>query len=141
LIGVGSLFVHDAAPPLVSPGNMFIPVDVLRPILGDLIALGRTGTPPRPWLGLTTNEEGDRLVIQKVTPGSPAASAGLRSNDTIVGVAGQPVSRLAYLYRKIWALGDAGVRVPLDIRRGDQVESISVISMDRYRHLRLNPTF
>jgi len=141
LIGVGSLFVHDAAPPLASPGNMFIPVDVLRPILGDLIALGRTATPPRPWLGLTTNQEGDRLVIQKVAPESPAANAGLRSNDTIVGVAGQPVSRLADLYRKIWALGDAGVRVPLDIRRGDQVESVPVISIDRYRHLRLNPTF
>jgi S1-C subfamily serine protease len=141
LIGVGSLFVHDAAPPLESPGNMFVPVDVLRPILGDLIALGRTSTPPRPWLGLTTHEEGDRLVIRQVTPGSPAANAGLKTNDAIVGVAGQPVSGLADLYRKIWALGDAGVRVPLDIRRGDQVESVPVISMDRYRHLRLNPTF
>jgi S1-C subfamily serine protease len=141
LIGVGSLFVHDAAPPLVAPGNMFIPVDVLRPILGDLIALGRPATPPHPWLGLTTHEEGDRLVIGKVTPDSPAATAGLRTNDTIVGVAGQPVTRLADFYRTIWALGDAGVRVPLDIRRGDQVESVSVVSMDRYRHLRLNPTF
>jgi S1-C subfamily serine protease len=141
LIGVGSLFVHDAAPPLESPGNMFVPVDVLRPILGDLIALGRTSTPPRPWLGLTTHEEGDRLVIRQVTPGSPAANAGLKTNDAIVGVAGQPVSGLADLYRKIWALGDAGVRVPLDIRRGDQVESVPVMSMDRYRHLRLNPTF
>ncbi|KJB93611.1 S1C family serine protease [Skermanella aerolata] len=141
LIGVGSLFVHDAAPPLSMPGNMFIPVDVLRPILGDLIALGRNATPPRPWLGLTTNEEGDRLVIRKVTPGSPAETAGLRSNDAIVGVGGQPVSRLADLYRKIWALGEAGIRVPLDIRRGDRVETITVMSMDRYRHLRLNPTF
>jgi S1-C subfamily serine protease len=141
LIGIGSLFVHDAAPPLSAPGNMFIPVDVLRPILGDLIALGRTSMPPRPWLGITTYEEGGRLVIRQVTPGSPAANAGLRANDAVVGVAGQPVTRLADLYRKIWALGDAGVRVPLDIRRGDQVESISVVSMDRYRHLRLNPTF
>jgi S1-C subfamily serine protease len=76
-----------------------------------------------------------------VTPGGPAANAGLRTNDAIVGVAGQPVTRLADLYRKIWALGDAGVRVPLDIRRGDQVETVPVMSMDRYRHLRLNPTF
>ena len=53
----------------------------------------------------------------------------------------KPVTRLADLYRKIWALGDAGVRVPLDIRRGDQVETVPVMSMDRYRHLRLNPTF
>ena len=141
LIGVGSLFVHDAAPPLAAPGNMFIPVDVLRPILGDLIALGRTSMPPRPWLGLTTHEEGNRLIIRQVTPGGPAANAGLRTNDAIVGVAGQPVTRLADLYRKIWALGDAGVRVPLDIRRGDQVETVPVMSMDRYRHLRLNPTF
>ncbi len=141
LIGVGSLFVHDAAPPLAAPGNMFIPVDVLRPILGDLIALGRISMPPRPWLGLTTHEEGHRLIIRQVTPGGPAANAGLRTNDAIVGVAGQPVTRLADLYRKIWALGDAGVRVPLDIRRGDQVETVPVMSMDRYRHLRLNPTF
>jgi S1-C subfamily serine protease len=141
LIGVGSLFVHDAAPPLSMPGNMFIPVDVLRPILGDLIALGRTASPPRPWLGLTTHEEGDSLIIRQVTPGSPAANAGLRTNDAIVGVAGQPVARLADLYRKIWALGDAGTRVPLDIRRGNQVETVPVMSMDRYRHLRLNPTF
>jgi serine protease Do len=141
LIGVGSLFVHDAAPPLSAPGNMFIPVDILRPILGDLLALGRTSAPSRPWLGLTTYEEGGALVIRQVTPGGPAASAGLRANDAIVGVAGQPVTRLADLYRKIWALGDAGVRVPLDIRRGDQIETVPVMSMDRYRHLRLNPTF
>ncbi|UEM06217.1 S1C family serine protease [Skermanella rosea] len=141
LMGVGSLFVHDAAPPLAAPGNMFIPVDVLRPILGDLLALGRSAESPRPWLGVTTQQAGDRLVIQRVTPDSPAAAAGLRPDDAIVAVGGQPVNRLADLYRKIWALGEAGVSVPLGIQRAGRVETVSVRSIDRLRHLRLKPTF
>ncbi|WP_198038177.1 S1C family serine protease [Skermanella stibiiresistens] len=141
LMGIGSLFVHDAAPPLAAPGNMFIPVDVLKPILGDLLAMGRSAEAPRPWIGVTTREAGGRVVIQRVTPEGPAAAAGLRPDDAVLAVGGQPVTSLAEFYRKIWALGDAGTLVPLEVQRGGRVETLSVRSMDRHRHLRLNPTF
>ena len=38
------------------PGNMFVPIDRLPPILGDLIADGRAAGPARPWLGINTEE-------------------------------------------------------------------------------------
>jgi S1-C subfamily serine protease len=55
LVGVGSLIVGDATGKgQAGPGNMFVPIDKLAPILADLISEGRAQGPPRPWLGLTT---------------------------------------------------------------------------------------
>src|SRR5262245_23979228 len=53
LVGVGSLIVGDATRGSdKAPGNMFVPIDRLPPILGDLISAGRTSGPGRPCLGL-----------------------------------------------------------------------------------------
>jgi hypothetical protein len=38
----------------VIDGNMFVPVDLIEPILGDLVRTGRSADPPRPWLGMYT---------------------------------------------------------------------------------------
>ena len=47
LLGIGSLLVNDALPGRGSlTGNMFVPIDHLKPILTDLIRTGRT-RPPR----------------------------------------------------------------------------------------------
>lgn len=142
LIGIGSLILRDAMPGHKEvAGNMFVPVAALKPILADLLAYGRRQEPPRPWLGVTLREEQGRLLVERVTPDSPAESAGVRAGDQIVGVAGQRFSGLAEFYRKLWGLGPAGVGVPLEVMRGPKLEPLTVPSVDRYRTLKLNPTF
>ncbi|HEY0833873.1 MAG TPA: S1C family serine protease [Azospirillum sp.] len=141
LIGIGSLLVGDAAPGRSLPGNMFVPVNALKEILGDLLAYGRRQDEPRPWLGVSVREEQGRLLVERVTPRGPADSAGLRAGDQIVGVGGQRFQGLADFYRKLWGLGNAGVAVPLEVLRGARLEPLTVTSGDRNRYLKLNPTF
>ncbi len=138
LLGIGSLAVGDAlAGELQLPGNMFVPIDLLKPILGDLLAHGRATGPPRPWLGMFTAEAGGRVFVTRVSTGGPAARAGLGAGDIVLAVDGLPVSSLAELFRRIWALGTAGVDVPLTVVQGTAVREIAVRSADRYSYLRL----
>jgi S1-C subfamily serine protease len=142
LVGVGSLIVGDAAGGGdATPGNMFVPIDRLPPILGDLIADGRPASAPRPWIGVTTTEMHGRLFIGRVTPEGPAEKAGLQRGDVIVGVAGEATSTMAELYRKVWALGAAGTTVPLDVLQGSEKRRIDIQSMNRLDHLKLKSTF
>lgn len=136
LVGVGSLIVGDAGGDR-TPGNMFVPIDRLQPILGDLVAQGRVSGPARPWLGVTANEVDGALVIARVTPASPAERAGLQPGETIARVGGERPRSLADFYRKLWAQGPAGVVVPLELARKDEVRRVDVRSMDRLDHLRL----
>jgi S1-C subfamily serine protease len=142
LVGVGSLVVADAAGRgLASPGNMFVPVDALRPIMADLIAFGRREGAQRPWLGVYAREVGGRVVIAGVAEGGPAAAAGLAPGDAVSAVAGAPVSGLADFYRRVWALGDAGVEVPVRVARGPRQVDLKVASTDRLRWLRLRQSY
>jgi serine protease Do len=120
---------------------MFVPIDRLPPILGDLIADGRAAGPPGPWLGVTTNELHGRLLVSRVTPGGPAEQAGVQRGDIIVGVNGSKATGLADFYRKVRALGSAGVAVPLDVLQNNAVRRVDVKSMNRLDHLRLKSTF
>ncbi|SMH59531.1 S1C family serine protease [Azospirillum agricola] len=140
LVGVGSLLVAQAMEGRGLPGNMFVPISALEPILADLLAYGKRQEPARPWLGVTLREEQGRLLVEKVSPRGPAESAGVRPGDQIVGVGGQRFSGLADFYRKLWGLGPAGVVVPLEVLRGARLEPVTVPSADRVRFLRLNPT-
>jgi S1-C subfamily serine protease len=142
LVGVGSLIVNDASGKGDGvAGNMFVPIDRLTPILGDLIADGRASSPPHPWLGLATDQRDTGLVVMRVVPGGPAEKAGLKHGDVIARVAGQSPDGLVDFYRKIWALGGAGVVVPLDVVRGREMRHIDVPSINRLDHLRLKSTF
>ena len=141
LVGIGSLFIRDAVPGKQIPGNMFVPVSALEPVFGDLLAYGRRQGAARPWLGVSVREEGSGLLVERVTPGGPAESAGVRPGDRIVGIGDDAFTSLAEFYRKIWALGPAGVQVPLRVLRGQQMQPTTVISGDRYQYLRLNPTY
>ncbi len=140
LLGIGSLQVPEAIPGQPVPGNMFVPIDLLKPILPDLAQKGRSGARRRPWLGVQMEEVGGHVVVRRVSRGGPAARSGLEVGQLIAGVGGAPVAGLADLYRKVWALGAPGVSVPLNILKGVRVEEVSVVSGDRYDYLRLKPT-
>jgi S1-C subfamily serine protease len=139
LVGVGSLIVGNAAGG--SPGNMFVPIDRLPPIMADLLVAGRVQGPARPWLGLTTEEAGGRLLIGRVAPGGPAEKAGVQKGDVVVGVGGRPATGLADFYRQVWSLGAAGTVVPLDVLQNNEKRRLDLKSMDRMDHLKLKSTF
>jgi S1-C subfamily serine protease len=142
LVGVGSLIVGNTTGRVDNtPGNMFVPIDKLTPVLADLIADGRPSGAARPWLGITTTEARGRLVVGQVTPGGPAEKAGISRGDEIVGVNGVAAKTLAEFYRQIWAQGAAGVTVPLDVIQNNNSRRVEVPSMNRLDHLKLKSTF
>jgi serine protease Do len=142
LLGIGSLIVPDAGgPDTQSPGNMFVPIDLLKPILEDLIAKGRRSGPARPWLGINADEFRGRLVIGRVSPDGPAERAGLKSGDIVLAVGGEEVTTLAEFYRKIWGRGPAGSEVPLKVVQGAQVKELTVRSIDRIEYFRPSKTY
>lgn len=131
LVGLGSLALegrdqNNEARPL----NMFVPAELLPPILDDL-ARGRSPHPPRPWLGVFAQEMENHIVIVGVSPKGPAARAELRAGDLILAINGRPVSDLSAFYDALWGLGEAGVTVPLKILREGDAFDMEVRSMDR----------
>ncbi len=138
LVGIGSLQLqHEADGGHVVPLNMSVPIDLLKPILDDLLTLGRVSQPPRPWLGLYASEvEGDQVAIIGLAGDAPAQRAGLRAGDLVHAVAGQPVTSLASFYQTIWALGPAGVDITLTLDREGDLFDVSIRSADRTRFMR-----
>ena len=141
LIGVGSLAVGDAMGGQRVPGNMFVPIDLLKPILGNLIAQGRAGDKPRPWLGVNTQDLQGKLMVTRVSPESPADKAGLAAGDIILGVRGEQLRGHADFYRKLWSSGDAGAEIELDVLKGTKVRKLGVKSIDRESYLRPKPVY
>ena len=141
LLGVGSLIVGDTrGDGGGTPGNMFVPIERLPPILGDLIADGHVAGPGRPWLGVAADEVRGRLIVGRVSPDSPAEKAGIRKGDEIVGVGGEAPRNLPDFYRKIWATGTAGATVPLDVEQRGAKRRIDVKSINRLDNLKLKST-
>ncbi|HYP56809.1 MAG TPA: S1C family serine protease [Beijerinckia sp.] len=137
LLGIGSLRVpHQIHGNQVVPLNMIVPIDLLPPILDDLRTLGRPNIPPRPWLGLFAAETGDQVTIIGFAGNGPAHRAGLNEGDAILAVAGKPVRDLVGFFRSIWALGDAGVDVPLTLDREGDIFEVRITSADRRRFLK-----
>ena len=132
LIGVGSLHVEQmTAQDGPRDINMVVPIDLLPPILEDLLSYGRVNKPARPWLGVYCAESGDEIIIASVAEHGPAAAAGLRRGDVIAAVGGAEIESLADFYRKLWSLGPAGAEVPLELTRDGQPINLRVRSADR----------
>ena len=140
LLGIGSIFTQLVVSGVGSlPCNMFVPIDLLKPILADLIATGRSRETPKPWLGLSAEEAHGRVFVLRVRSEGPAAQAGIQPGDIILTVNKKTVKGLADFYRKVWALGNAGVDVPLSVLQGTRIRDITVHSADRYQYYRLEP--
>ncbi len=129
LVGVGSLLVRENLPGGEANANMFVPIDLLKPILSDLTSKGRSER--RPWLGVYSVEISGRIYVTGVAEGSPAQIADLREGDIISAVGNREVATLADFYRALWALGAAGVTVPLTTIRGASRISVHMASIDR----------
>lgn len=133
LLGIGSLQLQQASETTgqASHLNMIVPIDLLKPILDDLLIMGRPRRPPRPWLGVYATEVEDRVVVVGLAPRGPAQRVNLRAGDVVLSVAGDAVTDLAGFFRKIWSLGQAGVDVPLTINREGRTIELRVPSTDR----------
>ena len=132
LRGIGSLFVQEALPGQNSlDGNMVVPIDLLGPVLDDLVSTGQTQRPRRPWLGMFTAEAVGKVVVAGLWNGGPAEQAGIERGDLVLEVDGTPVTGMADMLRNIWSLGKAGIEVPLIIFRDHSIMEIRVSSARR----------
>jgi S1-C subfamily serine protease len=141
LLGIGSLVVGDAMGSRGQvPGNMFVPIDVIKPVLGDFIANGRSTTKPRPWIGVSSQEVQGNLIVTRVSPEGPADDAGLKAGDVIVGIGGQPIKGQADFYTRLWKSGEAGAEIAVEVLKGNRVQTHKIKSIDRNRYLRSGST-
>lgn len=137
LLGIGSLFVGDAlGDGRRVPGNMFVPIDLLKPILAELQRTGTTQVSRRPWLGLSSTEQGGRVVVVRVSPDSPAQAAGLSAGDAVLAIDGTTVTTLEGFYKKLWARANPDDEVQLTVLQGAQIRQITIKAMDRMLSMR-----
>ena len=140
LVGIGSLFVMDALTPGERlPGNMFVPVDLIVPILDDMVRTGGQKAAPRPWLGVNSLEEDGRVKVMQVNQESPADRAGIQAGDIILSVNGEAVASLEKFYNQLWRGGPAGTEVVLTVLHGPNVRTVTVRSIDRHEFMRRKP--
>jgi serine protease Do len=135
LVGVGSLILRNAAGTDM-PGNMFVPVNLLKPILTDLTERGRAGGPVKPWLGMSVDEVGDRLIVSRVTRGGPAHTAGVRRGDIVLGTSRRDSKTLGEFFDDVWAHGAPGVAVKVKMQIDSGTREVTVNTMDRRDFLR-----
>ena len=146
LLGIGSLLVNDAvAPDVPSPGNMFVPVNGLKPVLADLLQSGRRSGRKRPWIGANTIEANGRLFVIRVTPNGPADAAGIKAGDLILGLSGRPIESQQDFYRRLWRSGEPGTEININILpKGASdltIKKKTVKAGDRYDWLKIKRSY
>ena len=110
---------------------MVVPIDLLAPIIDDLLKMGRPNKKARPWLGLFGAEADGAVVVAALTEGGPAHDAEVEVGDIVCAVAGNEIGSLADFFRNIWSIGPAGVDVPLLVERDGDIMEISIPSVAR----------
>ena len=132
LVGIGSLFVGDASGDKRRiPGNMFVPVDLLKPILAELQQTGSTRVSRRPWLGLSSIEQDGQVLVLRVNGDGPAQAAGLQPGDVVLAIDGEKVATLEAFYKKLWARPSADSTVELVVQRGAEIRQVRLQAVDR----------
>jgi S1-C subfamily serine protease len=137
LLGIGSLFVGNAmGDDQRLPGNMFVPVDLLKPILAEMQATGSSRVSRRPWLGISSTEQGGRVQILRVSQDSPAEAAGLEAGDVVLAIDGATVTTLEALYKKLWAHASPDDEVQLTVLKGAEIRQFTLKAVDRMSTMR-----
>jgi serine protease Do len=132
VLGIGSLYVGDAAATgISSPGNMFVPINDLKPILDDLIENGRRTKDIKPYMGLTSSDNTGQVKITRVNDNGPAAKAGFSVNDTILAVNSEKINNIEDFYKVVWSFGGPGTKLQFDIERNQEKLNIELTTMDR----------
>lgn len=138
LVGIGSLIVAYAMgndqPRL--PGNMFVPIDLLPPILDELRKSGTSAASRRAWMGVNCVEDEGQVRVVRVTDDSPADVAGLLVGDRIVGIDGVAVRSLDQLWTTLWRNGPAEREVRLEIQRDGGSQTLKVFTVERAKTLK-----
>lgn len=140
LLGIGSLQLEQGNGGGKAKGghlNLVVPIDLLPPILDDMMRTGRANKPARPWLGVFSTEVEDKVVVVGTAERGPAHRADLQAGDVVLAVADSEVSDLAGFYRMMWSLGKAGVEVPLTIFRDGDTFDVTINSTDRAKLLKM----
>jgi len=131
LIGIGSLRLQMLQGGDTTDINLVVPIDLLKPVLDDLVTVGRPKREARPWLGVFSAERSNEVVVMNVSDGGPAEQAGLKSGDVISELDGEEVAGLSDFYRKLWAKSPAGTEFALRILRSGRESWVRVKTADR----------
>ena len=132
LLGIGSLYVSDAAAEgIPSPGNLFVPINDLKPILNDLIVNGKRTADVKPYMGLTSNDDTGKVMVTRVNDEGPAAKAGFKENDIILKVNKINIQDTEKFYKTVWSQGGPGTLLDFEIERNNQILSLKLTTMDR----------
>ena len=135
ILGIGSLFVSESVPGISSPGNMSVPINLLKPILGDLLSNGRRKNKIQPYLGISSEDSNNKIIVTQVSKDGPAFRAGIKPEDIIVTINGSQISDLKSFYKKVWKSGEAGVTIDLSVIRSGVLMSFKVKTVDRLDYL------
>jgi S1-C subfamily serine protease len=138
LVGIGSLLVQDVFGDQVPlPGNLYVPVNLIKDPLPELLRQGKSLGPAPSWLGISSQAlPGGGLSVLRVSPNSPAAQSGIMVGDTLLALQGQALENLPDFYRRLRAVGPAGSTLTLSIRREGQVRQIELVTADRNQSLK-----
>jgi S1-C subfamily serine protease len=142
LMGIASLHVQQSVAQPATPQraardvNMIVPIDLLPPILDDLLTYGRPNRPARPWLGLYAAESNERIVVAGIAAKGPAHEANIHPGDAILAVNGESIVDLAGLWRRVWASGEAGAEIGMRLLRDGKMLTARIHSADRASYLK-----
>jgi len=134
LMGIGSLVMNDVMPPQHPeslPGNMFVPAELLGPILNELLTTGTSLNSQRPWLGLNAQERNGRIVVTRVSPNGPAFQAGLKPGHRLIALNGQAIESLAGFYKQVWALPLSSKQLQLTVLENSNPKVLDIAVQDR----------
>ena len=115
---------------------MFVPIDLLHPILPELRSRGSSTLSRRAWIGVNCVEAEGTVRVVRVSDDSPAEVAGVQPGDRIVRIDGTSVNALEVLWKTLWSGGAPEREVTLDIVRAGQPQTLKLQSVDRMKTLR-----
>jgi len=138
LVGIGSLVVAYAMGNNQPrhPGNMFVPIDLLPPIIDELRRTGSSAASRRAWMGVNCVEVDGELRVERVNDDSPADVAGLLAGDRILRIDGVAVRTLDQLWLALWRNGPAEREVRLEIQRDGGQQTVKIFTVERAKTLK-----